>query len=141
MAALLRQADPDAGVIVDGTMADDLKTMELGNVFVLGREPSESLMSTTCRAPTSGVVFPSRRWGMSDTRVEAVMALGLPVAHFDHTVERSKAAGENLLLSAREPLPAVISALLQWWRGLAASGTAGRPASVTNATPARPQLG
>jgi O-antigen biosynthesis protein len=141
LAALLRQADPDAGVIADGTMADDLKTMELGNVFVLGREPSESLMSTTCRVPTSGVVFPSRRWGMSDTRVEAVMALGLPVAHFDHTVKRSKAAGENLLLSAREPLPAVISALLQWWRGLAASGTAGRPASVTNATPARPQLG
>ena len=141
LGALLRQADPDAGVVVDGAMADDLKTMELGNVFVLGREPGESLMSTTCRAPTSGVVFPSRRWGMSDTRVDAVMALGLPVAHFDHTVERSKAAGENLLLSAREPLPAVISALLQWWRGLAASGTAGRPASAANATQARPQLG
>ncbi len=137
----LRQADPGAGVVVDGAMADDLKTMELGNVFVLGREPGESLMSTTCRAPTSAVVFPSRRWGMSDTRVDAAMALGLPVAHFDHTVERSAAAGENLVLSVREPLPTIIAALLQWWRGLAASGTAGRAASAGNATPARLQPG
>ena len=124
LAALLRRADPDTGVVVDGAIADDLETMELGNVFVLGRKPGESLTSTTCRTPTSGVVFPSRRWGMSDTRVDAVMALGLPVAYFDRTVSRSEAVGENLLLSAKDPLPAVISALLQWWRG---------------ATPARPQ--
>lgn len=126
----LRQDDPGAGVVVDGAMADDLKAMELGNVFVLGRAPGEGLMSTTCRAPTSAVVFASRRWGMSDARVDAAMALGLPVAHFDHTVERSKPAGENLILSVREPLPTIIATLLDWWRGLAA-----------DARPARRQAG
>lgn len=123
----LRQADHGAGMVVDGAMADDLKAMELGNVFVLGRAPGEGITSTTCRAPTSAVVFPSRRWGMSDTRVDAAMALGLPVAHFDHTVERCKVAGENLLLSVREPLPTIIATLLDWWRGLAASSTQARP--------------
>jgi hypothetical protein len=142
LGAQLRQADPEAGMVVDGAMADDLKTMELGNVFVLGRERGEGMMSTTCRTPTSGVVFPSRRWGMSDTRVDALVALGLPVAHFDVTAERTKAVGGNLLLSVEEPLPAVISALFQWWRGLAAGGTTGRPASAAaDTTPARPQLG
>lgn len=123
LGAQLRQADPRAGVVVDGAMADDLKTMELGNIFVLGRSPEEGLMTTTCRAPASAVVFPSRRWGMSDTRVDAAMTLGLPVAYFDHAVERSKAVGENLLLSVREPLPTIIAKLLQWWPGLAANTT------------------
>lgn len=127
LGAHLRQADPGGGVVVDGAMADDLKIMELGNVFVLGRVPGEGRMSTTCRAPTSAVVFPSRRWGVSDTRVDAAMALGLPVAHFDHTVERSRLAGEDLLLSVREPLPTIIATLLKWWRGLAATQTRPQP--------------
>lgn len=123
LGAQLRQSDPGAGVVVDGAMADDLKTMELGNVFVLGRSPEEGLMTTTCLASASAVVFPSRRWGMSDTRVDAAMTLGLPVAYFDHAVERSKAVGKNLLLSVREPLPTIIAKLLQWWPGLAANAT------------------
>jgi GT2 family glycosyltransferase len=140
-AARLLEADPEAGVIVDGALADDFKTMELGNVFVLGRPPDESQMPATCHTPTSGVFFPSRRWGMSDTRVDAVMALGLPVAYFDHMLDRSKAAGANLLLSAKEPLPAIVSALLQWWRRLSASKSATMAASAVDSTPAPPQLG
>ncbi len=140
-AARMQQAVPEAGVIVDGPVTDDFKTMDLGNVFVLGPPPSEGPAPVACHAPTSGVFFPSRRWGLSDTRVDAIMALGLPVAHFDHTLDRSKAAGENLLLSAKEPLPAIVSALLQWWRRLSASKSATMAASAVDSTPAPPQLG
>lgn len=136
LAARLQHDVPDAGVVVDGATTDDFKTMELGNVFVLGRPPGEGPMPATCHAPTSGVVFSSRRWGLSDTRVDAVAALGLPVAYFDHTLDRSKAAGENLLLSAREPLPAVVSALLQWWRRLSADRRTATPAHAVSAAAA-----
>lgn len=133
-AARLQQADPEAGLVVDGPVSDDFKTMELGNVFVLGRPPGEDPMPTTCHTPTSGVVFASRRWGMSDMRVDAMVTLGLPVAYFDRTLERSKVAGEHLLLSAKEPLPAVVSALLQWWRRLSADGRVATPARAADAT-------
>lgn len=140
-AARLQQAAPEAGVVVDGPVTDDYKTMELGNVFVLGRPPGEGPAPVTCHAPTSGVVFSSRRWGMCDTRVDAIMALGLPVAYFDHTLDRSKAAGKNLLLSAKEPLPAVLSALLQWWRRLSAEGRTATPLTAVDATAAPSQPG
>jgi O-antigen biosynthesis protein len=141
LGAGLQQIDPDAGMVVDGAVVDDFKTMDLGNVFVLGRQPGNGPMPATCLIPTSGVVFPARRWGMSDTRVDAIRALALPVAYFDHTMARSRMAGEDLLLSAKEPLPAIVSALLQWWRHLAAKGGAALPAGTADVTPAPPPPG
>ena len=140
-AARLQQAEPDVGVVVDGSMTDDFKTMELGNVFVLVRPPDEGMAPATCHAPTRGVFFSSCRWGMSDPRVDAIMALGLPVAHFDQTLDRSKTAGENLLLSAKEPLADTVSALLQWWRRLSADGKTAITARASRATPAPSQPG
>lgn len=140
-AARLREAHPEAGVIVDGALSDDFKTMELGNVFVLGRPSGESLMPATGHTPTRGVFFQSRRWGMSDTRVDAVMALGLPVAYFDHAVQQCKTVGGNLLLSANEPLPIVVSALLLWWGRLSAERSAAMTVSAVGPTPVPLQPG
>ena len=141
LGAGLQQTDREAGMVVDGAVTDDLETMGLGNVLVLGRRPDDRPTLAACLAPTSGVVFPSRRWGLGDTRVDEVRALALPVAYFDHTVARSRLIGTDLLLSPKEPLPASVSALLQWWRHLATKEAAAPPASTAKTTPAPPPPG
>lgn len=122
LAADLCQADPSAGIIVDGALDDDLAMMALQNIFVLGREPAAKRSRAACPVPVAGVVFPSRRWGMGDTRIDAVMACPVPVAYFDLTVDPSDVAGRDLRLSPGETVASASTRLVQWWLGLMTAG-------------------
>ncbi|TWT12616.1 glycosyltransferase family 2 protein [Reyranella sp. CPCC 100927] len=121
LAADLGQADARAGIIVDGGMDDDLATMVQQNIFVLGREPARRRALAHCPVPISGVVFTSRRWGAGDTRVDDVVACGVPVAYYDPSTDRSEIVGHDLLLSLEESVATATTILLQWWSGLSAA--------------------
>jgi hypothetical protein len=98
-------------------MPGDLGMMELGNLFVLGRQSGEESLPLVCQAAVSAVFFSSRRWGMGDERVDEMTALPIPVAYFDPSVVRNRLAGPNLLLPAAASIATVVSGVLQWWLG------------------------
>jgi len=118
LATDLRQADPGAGIIVDGTTNDDLAMMAPRNIFVLGRSPVGQRSRVECPVPVAGVVFPSRRWGMGDTRIDAAMACPVPVAYFDLAADSGSVSGRDLYLSPQDSVPAASAKLVQWWLGL-----------------------
>jgi GT2 family glycosyltransferase len=124
LAAGLLRADPGASIVIDGAMDETSGAMNEGNVFVLGRKRSGGESPLACRLPVAAVLFPSRRWGLGDARVEQVMTTGMPVAYVDPSVPVSRTAGRNLLLSARDRDASIVAALLGWWRGLTAPARA-----------------
>lgn len=120
LAADLRQADPDAAILVDGAVEDDLDVMALRNIFVLGRAPAGQHPRRDYPVAVSGIVFPSRRWGMSDTRIDAMGPM--PVACFDQAADAGAVAGRNLHLSLQESVPSASARIVQWWLALTPAG-------------------
>ncbi|TXL69892.1 glycosyltransferase family 2 protein [Vineibacter terrae] len=119
LAIALRQADPRSGIVVDGATSDDRAAMAPGNVFVLGEASADMLSCATSPGTAKGVLFPSRRWGLGDARLDGWMARGVPTAFFDPSVQQCDTAGRDLRLPPDASLEAAVSALRTWWLSLA----------------------
>ncbi|MBN8939835.1 MAG: glycosyltransferase family 2 protein [Rhizobiales bacterium] len=91
-----------------------------GPVAWAGEVPPADLRGWLDLAGYGPCFFASRRFGVSDERIDLWAEAGIPVAHFDPDVEQVRADRRRLLLPVGLGHAAVAAALAQWMAALAA---------------------
>jgi len=93
LALKLNQAGRDTPLLVVGETLDDAALMRLGNVFVLGKVDPQEWPAIIATYRSAGVVVPSRRLLLADSRISILEGLPAPIAAFSQGLFAELATG------------------------------------------------
>ncbi|PXW51862.1 GT2 family glycosyltransferase [Chelatococcus asaccharovorans] len=93
LALKLNQAGRDTPLLVVGETLDDAALMRLGNVFVLGKVDPQEWSAIVATYRSAGVVVPSRRLLLADSRISILAGLPAPIAAFSQGLFAELATG------------------------------------------------
>ena len=115
MALKLNQAGRPTPLLVVGETLDDEALMRLGNVFVLGKVDPREWAAIIATYRSAGVVVPSRRLLLADTRFPVLAGLPAPIATFAQGLSAELVTGpRDLALSPEAGDDAAAAAIEAW---------------------------
>ena len=114
IAAALRSANPQAAMTVVGATLDDLRLMQIGNVFVTGTVDPPDFDWVVRSYDLQALVITATRPIFGHPTIELAFACDLPVAYFDWSMGRLKPKKGDLALDPAVSFEAMMTLLGRW---------------------------
>ena len=114
IAAALRSSNPQAAMTVVGATLDDLRLMQIGNVFVTGTVDPPDFDWVVRSYDLQALVIAATRPIFGHPTIELAFACGLPVAYFDWSMGRLKPKKGDLALDPAVSFEAMMTLLGRW---------------------------
>jgi O-antigen biosynthesis protein len=114
IAAALHSSNPAAAMTVVGATLDDLRLMQIGNVFVTGTVDPPDFNRVVRSYCLQALFLAATRPIFGHPIIELAFACGLPVAYFDWSMGRSKPKKGDLALDPAISFEDMITLLGSW---------------------------
>ena len=114
IAAAMRSSNPEAAITVVGATLDDLRLMQIGNVFVTGIVDPPDFNWVAKSYGLQALFIAAARPIFGHPTIELALACGLPVAYFDWSMGRLKPRKGDLALDPGTSFADMITLLGRW---------------------------